>query len=61
MKLNNETEKQRREEASIGAADIARCRAWVASWDFVVKYLDGDTVKRIQAKAVRGLWGADGK
>jgi hypothetical protein len=56
--LSNETKSDRKAEAKIGEADIARARAWVAGWDFVVRYLDGDTVKRISAKELRDLWTA---
>lgn len=56
MRLPNETAEQRRAEATIGPADIARCKAWVMGFDGVVKYLDGKTVRWMQAKVLRWLW-----
>ena len=58
MKLPKESVQQRQSESRIGEADFARAMAWVAAFDFPVKYLDGKTVKTIAAKVLRGLWGA---
>lgn len=44
--------------AAISDSDIAEMQAMIDSLSGVVKYVDGQTVKRIRAEAVKPLWDA---